>query len=91
MGLPGLEVTGYLASFSNMPEAGWSVQVLTPMHELTGESLGFALTVLLLMISVLSIALLLRLRINRSERWTWKTRFCCTRKPSEPCAQPGMS
>lgn len=67
MGLPGLEVTGYLASFSNMPEAGWSVQVLTPMHELTGESLGFALTVLLLMISVLSIALLLRLRIKRQQ------------------------
>ena len=67
MGLPGQSVTSYLASFREMPGAGWSVQVLTPLHELTGESLGLALMVLLLMISVLSIALLLRLRIKRQQ------------------------
>ena len=67
MGLPGQAVTSYLASFHDMPEAGWSVQVLTPLHELNGESLIMSLAVLLLMISVLSIALLLRLRLKRQQ------------------------
>ncbi|MCP4472466.1 MAG: sensor histidine kinase [Gammaproteobacteria bacterium] len=65
MGLPGQEVTRYLASLYEMPEAGWSVQVLTPLHELTSGSLVMALTVLLLVISILSISLLVRLRIKR--------------------------
>ncbi len=67
MGLPGLAVTSYLASFHDMPEAGWSVQVLTPLHELNGASLVMSLAVLLLVISVLSIALLLRLRLKRQQ------------------------
>lgn len=67
MGLPGRTLTSYLASSHGMPEAGWSIQVLTPLHELTGDSLVIALTVLLLMISLLSIALLLRLRTRRQQ------------------------
>jgi len=67
MGLPEQAVTSYLASFHDMPEAGWSVQVLTPLHELNGESLVMSLAVLLLVISVLSIALLLRLRLKRQQ------------------------
>jgi len=64
-GLPGQATTSYLASFHEMPGAGWSVRVLTPLHELTRSSLVMALTVLLLVISILSISLLLKLRIKR--------------------------
>ena len=67
MGLPGQPLTRYLASFSEMPEAGWSVRVLTPLNELYGDSLVMALTAVLLMISVLSIALLVRLRVKRQQ------------------------
>jgi two-component system C4-dicarboxylate transport sensor histidine kinase DctB len=67
MGLPQQPVTSYLASFHDMPEAGWTVQVLTPLQELTGASLGMALTVLLLAISILSVSLLLRQRLKRQQ------------------------
>lgn len=65
MGMPGKEIKSYLASVRDMPEAGWSVRVLSPLDELTGNSLVLAMTVLLLVISVLSIALLLRQRFKR--------------------------
>lgn len=65
MGLPGQPSTRYLASFREMPEAGWSVRVLTPLDELNGDSLVNAFAAVLLMISVLSIALLISLRVRR--------------------------
>ncbi len=67
MGLPGRAPTRYLASVQAMPKAGWSVHVLTPLSELTGESLVLALVAVLLMISLLSIALLIRWRIRRQQ------------------------
>ena len=67
MGLPGDSLASYLVTAQEMPTAGWSVNVLTPLSELTGESLVLAFTAVLLMISVLSIALLIRWRIRRQQ------------------------
>ena len=67
MGLLGEPPTSYLASFREVPEAGWSVRVLTPLNELNGDSLVIALAAVLLMISVLSIALLIRSRVKRQQ------------------------
>jgi two-component system C4-dicarboxylate transport sensor histidine kinase DctB len=67
IGMPGQAPTRYLASVQQMPVAGWSVHVLTPLSELTGESLVLALAAVLLMISMLSIALLIRWRIRRQQ------------------------
>ena len=66
-GLPGQTPTRYLASVQQMPVAGWSVHVLTPLSELTGESLVLALVAVLLTVSVLSVALLIRWRIRRQQ------------------------
>jgi two-component system C4-dicarboxylate transport sensor histidine kinase DctB len=57
--------TDFLSNYGDMPEAGWSVRILTPLEDLHRQSFISAFTALLLALSLLLIALL---------AWQWNRR-----------------
>jgi two-component system C4-dicarboxylate transport sensor histidine kinase DctB len=57
----------YLSNYRDMQEAGWSVQILTPLEDMRQQSLVNAFTILLLALSTLLIGLLIWLWYRRHQ------------------------
>jgi two-component system, NtrC family, C4-dicarboxylate transport sensor histidine kinase DctB len=65
---PGTSITQeYLISSHHMPQAGWKVSILAPLHDAYSASLTYSIIVLMILVMILLIALLAWQRHRRSQ------------------------